>query len=160
MKGKNKYLVEIYKKYSIPFACILFILIGAPIGILAKKGGFSISILLSFGFFLFYYLMLIGGEELADRNKIPALICMWSPNVIFLLFALYFNIIAIKEKTPKLIFFIKKSNDSIRYNFKKRDGITLSKNEIKWFILSFLDDKISDAQMASLLMAIYFKWFK
>ena len=37
MKGKNKYLVEIYKKYSIPFACILFVLIGVPIGILAKK---------------------------------------------------------------------------------------------------------------------------
>ncbi len=104
MKGENKYLVEIYKKYSIPFACILFVLIGVPIGILAKKGGFSISILLSFGFFLIYYLMLIGGEELADRNKVPALICMWSPNAIFLLFALYFNIITIKEKTPKLIF--------------------------------------------------------
>ena len=108
MKGKNKYLVEIYKKYSIPFACILFVLIGVPIGILAKKGGFSISILLSFGFFLIYYLMLIGGEELADRNKVPALICMWSPNAIFLLFALYFNIITIKEKTPKLVFLLKK----------------------------------------------------
>tara|TARA_B100000886_G_scaffold338905_1_gene302859 strand:- start:161 stop:1510 length:1350 start_codon:yes stop_codon:yes gene_type:complete len=108
MKGKNKYLVEIYKKYSIPFACILFVLIGVPIGILAKKGGFSISILLSFGFFLIYYLMLIGGEELADRNKVPALICMWSPNAIFLIFALYFNIITIKEKPPKLIFLLKK----------------------------------------------------
>ncbi len=108
MKGKNKYLVEIYKKYSIPFACILFVLIGVPIGILAKKGGFSISILLSFGFFLIYYLMLIGGEELADRNKVPALICMWSPNAIFLLFAIYFNIITIKEKVPKLIFLLRK----------------------------------------------------
>ncbi len=108
MKGKNKYLVEVYKKYSIPFACILFVLIGVPIGILAKKGGFSISILLSFGFFLIYYLMLIGGEELADRNKVPALICMWSPNAIFLLFALYFNIITIKEKTPRLVFLLKK----------------------------------------------------
>ena len=65
MKGKNKYLVEIYKKYSIPFACILFVLIGVPIGILAKKGGFSISILLSFGFFLIYYLMLIGGGRIS-----------------------------------------------------------------------------------------------
>ncbi len=108
MKGKNKYSVEIYKKYSIPFACILFVLIGAPIGILAKKGGFSISILLSFGFFLIYYLMLIAGEELADRNKVSAVICMWSPNAIFLLFALYFNFITIKEKTPKLFLLLKK----------------------------------------------------
>ena len=40
---------------------------------------------------------------------------------------------------------------------KKRNGISLSKDEIKWFISSYLDEKISDAQMASLLMAIYFQ---
>ena len=107
-KGKNKYLVEIHKKFSIPFACIIFVLIGAPIGIMAKRGGFSISIILSFGFFLIYYLMLIGGEELADRNKFHAWICMWSPNMIFMFLAIYLNIITIKEHTPKLILFLKK----------------------------------------------------
>ncbi len=40
---------------------------------------------------------------------------------------------------------------------KKRDGISLSKNEIKWFISSYLEDKVSNAQMSSLLMAIYFQ---
>ena len=40
---------------------------------------------------------------------------------------------------------------------KKRNGILLSKDEIKWFISSYLEDKVSDAQMASLLMAIYFQ---
>jgi len=109
-KGENKYKVEIHKKFSIPFACIIFILIGSPLGIIAKRGGFSISIILSFGFFLLYYLMLIGGEELADRNKFSALICMWSPNIIFMLFALYLNIMIIYEKYPKSILsFIKKN---------------------------------------------------
>ena len=109
-KGRNKYQVEIHKKFSIPFACIIFVLIGGPIGVMAKKGGFSNSIILSFGFFLIYYLMLIGGEELADRNKFPAMICMWSPNLIFLIFALYLNFITIHEISSKSIMFFKKDH--------------------------------------------------
>lgn len=109
-KGRNKYQVEIHKKFSIPFACIIFVLIGGPIGVMAKKGGFSNSIILSFGFFLIYYLMLIGGEELADRNKLPAMICMWSPNLIFLIFALYLNFITIHELSSKSLMFFKKAH--------------------------------------------------
>ena len=75
---------------------------------MAKRGGFSISVILSFGFFLIYYLMLIGAEELADRNKFSALICMWTPNVIFMLLALYLNILIIREHIPKFILAIKK----------------------------------------------------
>jgi len=40
---------------------------------------------------------------------------------------------------------------------KKRDGISLSKSEIKWFVSSYLEDKVSNAQMSSLLMAIFFQ---
>ena len=77
MKGKNKYLVEVYKKlYPI---CLYFICFNrSSYWNLAKKGGFSISILLSL---VFSYLLFNAywREELADRNKVPALICMWSP---------------------------------------------------------------------------------
>lgn len=46
----NKYLVEIYKKFSIPFASIVFVLIGAPLGIRARKGSMGVGISLSIGF--------------------------------------------------------------------------------------------------------------
>jgi len=58
-KSKNKYGVEIHKKFSIPVACILFALLGAPLGVMSKKGGFAVSTSLSFGFFLIYYVLLI-----------------------------------------------------------------------------------------------------
>ena len=51
-RGYNKYLVEAHKKFSLPVACILFVLLGAPLGVMAKKGGFAVSTSLSFGFFL------------------------------------------------------------------------------------------------------------
>ncbi len=99
-KGKNKYRVEIHKKFSIPFACILFVLLGAPLGVMAKKGGFAVSTSLSFGFFLLYYVLLIAGEELADRNQVSASVGMWVPNAVLLTVALYLTLHTVRERAP------------------------------------------------------------
>ena len=109
-KGYNKYLVEAHKKFSIPFACILFVLVGAPLGVMAKRGGFALSTALSFGFFLLYYILLIGGEELADRNQVSPLTGMWSPNLVLLIVALYLLTYTIRERAPvSILSFLKKS---------------------------------------------------
>ena len=78
----NRYLVEIHKKFSLPAACIVFVLVGAPLGIMTRKGGLFTAIVLSFGFVLLYYLFLIGGEELADRNHLHGGVAMWMPNLV------------------------------------------------------------------------------
>jgi len=72
-----KYEVEIHKKFAIPFASIVFILIGAPLGIKAKKGSLGVGVSFSIGFFLLYWVFLIGGEELADRQLISPFLAMW-----------------------------------------------------------------------------------
>ncbi|MCX8010019.1 MAG: LptF/LptG family permease, partial [Ignavibacteria bacterium] len=56
----DKYLVEIYKKYAIPFACIVFVLIGAPLGVITRKGNFGVAAGISLFFFLIYWACLIG----------------------------------------------------------------------------------------------------
>ena len=99
-KSKNKYGVEIHKKFSIPFACVLFVLLGAPLGVMSKKGGFAVSTSLSFGFFLIYYILLIGGEEMADRNILSPSVGMWTPNLIILCIAFNLLIHTIREKGP------------------------------------------------------------
>jgi lipopolysaccharide export system permease protein len=71
--------VEIQKKFSIPAACLVFVLVGAPLGIRARKSGIGV-VFLSILFFVFYWLCLLGGEEMADRGIIPAWLAMWSPN--------------------------------------------------------------------------------
>jgi lipopolysaccharide export system permease protein len=78
----NKYLVEIHKKYSIPAACIIFVLIGAPLGVMARKGGFGMAASISLFFFLIYWAFLIGGEKLADRNMISPFLGMWAANFL------------------------------------------------------------------------------
>ena len=81
-KEIHRYMVEIYKKYSIPFACIVFILLGAPLGIMMRKGGFGMAGSVSLFFFLVYWAFLIGGEKLADRGFVTPFWGMWAANVV------------------------------------------------------------------------------
>lgn len=78
----NQYWVEIHKKYAIPVACIVFILIGAPLGVMVRKGGFGVAASISLFFFVLYWAFLIGGEKLADRNIITPFWGMWSANIV------------------------------------------------------------------------------
>jgi lipopolysaccharide export system permease protein len=78
----DTYLLEVHKKYSLPAACVVFILIGAPLGILARRGGMAVSIGLSIGLFIVYWAFLIGGEELSDRGYVSPVVAMWSANVM------------------------------------------------------------------------------
>ena len=90
-------LVEIHKKYSIPVACLVFVIIGAPLGFMARRGGLAAGGGLSLGFFLLYWASLIGGEDLADRQFISPFIAMWSANFIVGAFGLYLLRRAAKE---------------------------------------------------------------
>ena len=81
----NEYLVEIHKKLSIPAACLVFALIGAPLGALIRRRGAAVSVGISLFFFWIYWMFLIGGEELADRGYIPPPWAMWAPNLVFAL---------------------------------------------------------------------------
>jgi len=100
MKSSSKYEVELHKKFSLPIACILFVMTGASLGVLFRKGGFTIAVGLSFGFFLIYYIMMIGGEDLADRNIVSPVVGVWSPNVILLAISMYLILHTVREQAP------------------------------------------------------------
>ncbi|ROL58577.1 YjgP/YjgQ family permease [Bacteroidetes/Chlorobi group bacterium Naka2016] len=81
----RQYEVEIQKKYAIPFACILFALVGCPLGLISRRGNFGVSAAISLGFYIFYWACLIGGEKLADRGFISPFLSMWMGNIIVFL---------------------------------------------------------------------------
>jgi len=88
----NQYVVEIHKKYAIPVACIVFVFIGAPLGIMARRGTFAVAASMSFGFFLLYWASLIGGEKLADRAIIPPWVGMWGANILIGCLGIYLTL--------------------------------------------------------------------
>ena len=79
----NEFEVEIHKKFSIPAACLVFVLVGAPLGALIRRRGAAVSVGISLAFFWIYWMFLIGGEELADRGYIAPTLAMWAPNLVF-----------------------------------------------------------------------------
>ena len=81
-KTNNKFKVEIHKKFTLALACVLFTMVGAPLGILVRNGGMTIASGLSIVFFLVYYILLIWGEQLADRNLLNPGLGSWLPNII------------------------------------------------------------------------------
>ena len=73
--------VEIHKKFSLPVACVVFVLVGAPLGMRVRRAGPAVAFL-SIAFFIFYWVCLVGGEELARRELFPPWLAMWLPNLV------------------------------------------------------------------------------
>jgi lipopolysaccharide export system permease protein len=78
----NQYRIEIHKKYSIPAACIVFVLIGSPLGVRSRRGGLGVGMGVSLGLFLVYWAFLIGGEDLADRGIVSPFSAMWAADIL------------------------------------------------------------------------------
>jgi len=96
-KQINKYSVEVHKKFSIPIACFIFILLGTPLGIMAKNSNMSVSIAISILFFIVYWSFLIAGEDFADRGRFNPALSMWAPNIFLGMIAFYLYSLISKE---------------------------------------------------------------
>jgi len=99
IRYQNKLGVEIHKKYSISIVCIVFVLIGVPLGVKARHGSVAVGAGLGMIFFLLYWLFLIGGEQLADRKLVEPWFAMWSPNILVGGWGLWLTIRMIRETT-------------------------------------------------------------
>lgn len=110
----RQFEVEIHKKYAIPFASIVFALIGCSLGMITKRGNFGISAAISLGFYIFYWMCLIGGEKLADRGFVSPFLSMWFGNFVILLLSIFLTIKVNNESfsfQKLLIHFRKKIGD-------------------------------------------------
>jgi lipopolysaccharide export system permease protein len=82
-RARNRFGVEIQKKFSLAAACIVFVLVGAPIALRFPRGGVGLVIGASFFTFAIYYVGLIGGEALSDKNIVSPFLAMWIDNILF-----------------------------------------------------------------------------
>lgn len=83
-QGKNYHppLVEFHKKLAIPVSCLVFTLLGVPLGSRIRRGGRGWSLAISVGCALGYYLLIVAGEGLGDRGLLPEVVAMWLPNLL------------------------------------------------------------------------------
>lgn len=93
--------VELHRRYAIPFACIVFGLLGVPLGIQPHRSGRAYGFVFSIIILLAYYTSLICFEMLAVGKVLPPFLAGWLPNIIFGTLGLYLLIKAANESPFK-----------------------------------------------------------
>jgi len=79
-----KHEYDMHMKYSMAVICILFVLIGAPMGAIIRKGGFGYPILVAILFFMLFIILTIFCRKIAESFIVPAWAAAWIPCMIFL----------------------------------------------------------------------------
>ena len=74
--------IEIHKKFALPAACLVFALLGLPLGVMTgragRTGGFSLGLAL----ILLDYALLTAGEKAAMDGRLSAFLGMWGPDIV------------------------------------------------------------------------------
>ena len=81
--------VELSKKFAIPFTCLLFGLLGAPLGIHSSRGGKSGSFATSIMVILLYYMGLIFAQNMGKSGQVEPYFAIWVPNIIIFCIIVY-----------------------------------------------------------------------
>jgi lipopolysaccharide export system permease protein len=121
--GQNKYYkyqIEYYKKFSLPFSCLVFGMIAFPLGLQSRLAGRSWAVVLGGIVFFIYYLFLSLAFSLGEKGTLKPLIGLWLPNVIVGAMGGYLFWITWKEKEIKWLKGIKDLSDRLKQAIKKR----------------------------------------
>jgi lipopolysaccharide export system permease protein len=110
--------VELHKRYAIPFACIVFGLIGVPLGIQPRRSARSYGFILTIFIILGYYMSLTASEILAIRKIIPPFLAGWMPNLLFTGLGAYLLVKAANESPFKPLIWLTEGLDFIQKKWK------------------------------------------
>ena len=77
------YRIEFNKRFSYPFACLVLMLVGVPLGISSKRGGKSTGFVVTIVLVFVYYLLSQIGAAFAQSGKLPPFLGVWGANLLF-----------------------------------------------------------------------------
>lgn len=116
--------VEVQRKFSIPFACLVFAAVGVPLGLqstrAARSRGFSVSLAL----LLAYYILLTLGQRTGDRGALPPMLALWLPNIIFAAVGTYLFAAAARERRLLPLDRVEQAFTSLRTRIASRFSTT------------------------------------
>lgn len=111
--------VQLHKRYAVPFACIVFSLIGVPLGIQPRRSARSHGFIFSILILLAYYISLTGSDLLAIKKSIPPFLAGWAPNLLFGGLGLYLLVRAAKELPFKPALLLNETLDLIQRKWRR-----------------------------------------
>ncbi len=80
----RNHLFEFHKKFSVPLACLVFVVFAFPAGLLAPRSGRTYGLLLGLGVAVVYWVLLFFGQTTGLRLRYSPALTMWFPNLVVL----------------------------------------------------------------------------
>jgi lipopolysaccharide export system permease protein len=80
----RRHYMELHRKFTLPFACLIFFFIGAPLGAIIRKGGLGMPVVISILFFIIYYIIDTLGVKFAREGVWAVYQGMWLSSAILL----------------------------------------------------------------------------
>jgi lipopolysaccharide export system permease protein len=93
----RQYQVEFHKKFAIPLASFCFVLLGVALALKYPRSGIGLVIAASLIIFMTYYVLLIGGENVANKGYISPIAAMEGPVILFTVLGLTGIMLANRE---------------------------------------------------------------
>ncbi|HIX26190.1 MAG TPA: LptF/LptG family permease [Candidatus Barnesiella excrementigallinarum] len=93
----RRHQIEMYKKFTLSFACIIFFFIGAPLGAIIRKGGLGMPVVVSVFMFIFYYIIDNSGYKLARDGRWEVWEGMWLSSAVLLPLGIFLTYKAVKD---------------------------------------------------------------
>ena len=112
--------LEVQRRFSFPFACFVFALIGIPLGIQNQRSGKGAGFALSIGVLIVYYVVLTTFKAMGERGLILPSVAMWSPNILFLMFGIYLFRQTAEERRFYLFTLLTEAGSRLRHRFAAR----------------------------------------
>jgi len=104
-KSTDRYEVRLSKKFTIPFSCLIFGMLGASLGIKSSRSGKSGGIIVSAFVVALYYITIIFSQNLGSHGLLNPTFSMWIPNIW--LFVLTFYMVWKTVRETPFTFFVK-----------------------------------------------------
>lgn len=80
----RRHEIELHRKFTLAFACLVFFFIGAPLGAITRKGGLGMPVVISVIMFIIYYIIDNTGYKMAREALWPCWAGMWLSSFLLL----------------------------------------------------------------------------
>ncbi|MBQ7941661.1 MAG: LptF/LptG family permease [Muribaculaceae bacterium] len=96
-KTIRRHEIELQRKFTLSFACLVFFFIGAPLGAIIRKGGLGTPIVISVFLFIVYYIFDNMGYKMARDGHWEVWRGMWLSSAVLLPLGVFFTYKAVND---------------------------------------------------------------
>lgn len=148
LKTIRRHAIELQKKFTLSFACIIFFFIGAPLGAIIRKGGLGTPLVISVFLFIFYYIIDNMGYKMARDGKWEVWQGMWLSAAVLLPMGIFFTYKAVNDSA---VF----NKDAYVNFFRKFFGVSEVRNiEMKELVMEDVDPAVALQRLESLKLEV------